>query len=298
MEAMTPVLSILISSHQRLPLLRRTLWGIANRPPSVPFEVVLVDDGSTDDVLGELKSHSSRFQWTFVRFDSKEFEAKTGLKKVHNNPSATNNLAFRHARGNLLAQQGNEVISVADCYDRLIFDAPIKLAEHKGDRPYWLAVSTTYDVPKQHLAELDEYGTNVTPEWTRRLYQWPLQSQWYRSDVTNYVSLAPRALWEKLGGYDERYYAGIAAEDSDFVRRARTLDGFQMVISEAVSLHQNHNGRTTYQNQDQRIITNQKWDEGCAINRATYDSWDGTCHNRQKWPIGSFGVAEVVKNWS
>lgn len=281
--------SIVISSYNRLPLFRRTLWAIANRPPSVPFEVVVCDDGSTEDVLGELRLYSSVFPWKLVRFDGSTFEKATGLKKFLNNPSVTNNIAYQHAEGNLIFQVGNEVIAWDQVFDDLIADSP------EGDQP-WLVMSTTYDIPQQYLDLLDPYGSNLTAGIVGECVRWPLQSVSYRSDVTNYISLAPRALWETLAGYDERYYGGIAAEDSDFVRRARTLPGFTQVISEAVSLHQFHGGRTKYYLPKPKVISKARWEEGCAINRAVYDAWNGSTHNPQKWPWGKIGVKEVIAN--
>lgn len=301
---MKPTASIVISSHNRLGLFRRTLWAIAHRGPKVPFEVVVVDDGSTEDVLGELKLYSARFPWKFVRFDAAAFEAATGLTKFLNNPCVTNNIGFKHAAGDVIFQQGNEVIPWADCYDRLLRDVPREVRVLDGSPPaaatlpldHYLVVSTTYDVPRQHLERMDRYGANLTQHAVDQLVRWPLQSREYRSDVTNYVSLAPRATWEALGGYDERYYGGISAEDSDFVRRARLLPGFQMAVSDGVSLHQYHGGRTTYYTQDQRLIDNAKWEEGVAINHAIYHAWDGTHRNPQKWSYGTIGVGEIVTN--
>jgi glycosyltransferase involved in cell wall biosynthesis len=282
---MKPKASIIISSYNRLALLRRTLWAIATRPPSVPFEVVVVDDGSTEDILGELRRFASRFAWTFVRFDAAAFEAKTGLKKFLNNPCVTNNIAFRHARGDLIYQQGNEVIAWGRCYD--------ELATAARGLGVDLVFSTTYDVPGHELNKLDEYGTNLTQAQVDRCARWPLQSAFYPSDVTNYVSLATRRLWEFLGGYDERYYGGISAEDSDFVRRARAL-GARTAVNPAVSLHQYHGGKTCYYDPPPSTITPARWKEGVDINHAIYHAWDGGAFNPQKWPWGEYGAGEVI----
>ncbi len=286
---MTIAASIVISSFNRISLLRRTLWGIANRGLSVPYEVILVDDGSTDDILGELKLYSSCFPWKFIRFDRGLFEAETSLKKFLNNPCVTNNIGFKHAEGDFIYQQGNEVIPCEGCYDLLLADLP------QGE--FSMAFSTTYDVPPVLLDKLDCYGSNLSEDLVRATYEWPLQSIHYRSDVTNYISLATRSVWEALQGYDERYYGGIAAEDSDFVRRSRCLPGFESAISnDAVSLHQSHKGKTRYYNPPPSLITQSRWAEGCAINRAIYDRWDETAKNHQKWPWGILGVGEIITN--
>lgn len=238
-------------------------------------------------MLGELKLYSSAFPWKFIRFDRAAFEKATGLKKFLNNPCVTNNIGFRHSSGDFIFQQGNEVIPWVECYDWLL--ATPRPAEHR------MVMSTTYDVPKQYLDLLDGYGTNLTQPIIDECQRWPLQSRAYRSDVTNYISVATRKTWEALRGYDERYYGGISAEDSDFVRRARCLPGFaQEVSSEAVSLHQYHGGKTTYYDPPPSLISRERWQEGVAINHAIFHNWDGTARNPMKWGVGELGVGEII----
>lgn len=284
---MKPLFSILISTKNRLALWKRTLWAIARRPPLCPFEVVVADDGSTEDVLGELRTYSAVIPWKFVRVDTAEFTRKTGVVHYFNNPALTNNVAFRHCSGDLVCLQGNEVVVWDDCYERLRADIP------EGTRN-WMVFSTTHDVPGHLLATLDCQGTNLHERVVEATQEWPLQSEDYRSDVVNYCSLVPRTLWETLGGFDERYLAGISAEDSDFVRRARALHGFVSVVSPALSLHQSHGGRTRYYWPKPSVIERDRFEHGCQVNRRLYDSWDGSYHNRQPWPPGTHGVVEVV----
>jgi glycosyltransferase involved in cell wall biosynthesis len=289
---MTIQASIIISSYNRLALLRRTLWSIATNGPSVPYEVIIVDDGSNEDILGELKLYSARFRWKFIRFEAAVFEQHTGLKKFLNNPSVTNNIGFRNISesSRYIFQQGNEVIAYDAVYDRLIHDAP-------KDKENFLVMSTTYDVQQQYLDLLDQYGSNITPMMVAECGAWPLQSKYYQSLVTNYISLASRAVWEKLDGYNEQYYGGISSEDSDFVRRARQLPNVEVVFSEhGVSLHQYHKGKTMYYSPPPSVITNERWEEGCAINHAIYYDWDGSEKNPQKWPSGRIGTGEIIQN--
>lgn len=285
--------SILISTHNRLPLWKRTLWWLArNWPRDFSCEVVVVDDGSTEDVLGELRKYSSQFFWTFVRLDMVAFEKETGLGKFMNNPSLSFNVAARHARGAWLYQNGNEVISWDNVYDRLMQECP--------KEEFSLTFSTTLDVPPEVLLNLNEYGTNLTPQMVEYCQRWPLANPLFHTDVTNYVSLCSRSLYHKLGGYDERYLGGIGKEDSDFVRRCRAIpgwaDGRNMCRSHALSLHQSHGGRTLYYRQTAATASDEKWREGERRSKAVWDSWDGSFENRQPWPWGELGVADVVSN--
>lgn len=286
-----PKVSILISSHNRLGLFRRTLWSIASRPPSVPFEVVVADDGSDEDILALLREEfPAAFPWRFVPVSVPEFEAATGLKRFFNNPSLTNNVAFKASLGEWVFLMGNEMIAWGKAFDQLLERAP------QGED--WLLFSTTYDLPQRWLDRLDAYGSNLTEHMVRQCQTTPLHTRYYPTDVTNYLSLCPRSVWERLGGYDERYLAGISADDSDFVRRARAMGVKTQIVDEAVTLHQFHKGKTIYYDPPPEVITEERWQEGSRINHAVYRAWDGTHHNRQPWPWGTFGVGRSVDNFS
>ncbi len=288
---MKPTVSILISSHNRSGLFRRCLWSIAYRPPTVPFEVVVADDGSDEDILGLLKEFSPCFPWKFIRVNVAEFEQATGVKRFFNNPSLTNNIAFRQSSGDFVYLMGNEIIAYGNAFTRMLEEIQAPTMANKSS----LVFSTTYDLQQQWLDRLDTYGSNLTPFLLEQASRTPLQSSTYPSDVTNYLSLCPRSLWQAIGGYDERYLGGISSDDSDFVRRARAL-GAKTSISEAVTLHQYHQGKTCYYDPPASVITAARWKEGVDHNHAIYHAWDGQAINPQPWPWGTFGIVDIVDN--
>lgn len=248
----------------------------------------MADDGSDQDAFGVLREFSSCFPWKFIKVDVSKFEQATGVTRFFNCPSLTNNIAFKHSVGDLVFLMGNEIIAVGDVFDKM-------LAAADYDREDWLIFSTTYDLEQRWLDQLDNYGSNLTPRIIHEASATPLQSNEYRSDVTNYLSLCHRSLWEQIGGYDERYVGGISSDDSDFVRRARK-NCCKTSINEAVSLHQYHQGKSRYYDPPASVITQARWDDGVEKNHSIYHSWNGEAANPQSFPWGYYGVAEVLSN--
>lgn len=276
-------LSILISSHNRLQYLRRTLYTINEFPPNCPFEVVLADDGSTDDIVGELSKYD--FDWTFVQVDNNEFEKKTGIKHYFNNPSLTNNVAFKHSRYRNVCLLGNDIMVMPNCLQTL---------NQRVNVSNVIMFPTTYDLGEDITKMLNEYGSNLTNEMIGQCLRYPLQHFYYNhSDVTNYGSVCSRELWEIIGGYDERYVGGIACDDSDFIRRAKAFGASTQIHKDAFTLHQWHGGNTQYYTN----IDKDFWEQGLKNSRPIYAAWDGkTYYNPQGFPWGTFGVTGVITN--
>lgn len=289
-----PQLSILISSFKRIEYLRRTLYGIATNSPSIPYEVVLADETSDETplIVEELHKYDAVFPWTLVACSQEKFEKDGGPKKFFNNPSWTNNVAFKHSKGDLLVLQGNEVIPWKNCYNQIIEEYHSSLDE--GNIP--MILTTTYDVPNEIQSASGPLSANLTQNMVNYCKNWPLQTNTLQTLVTNYISLTSRWVWETLNGYDETYVEGIACDDSDFTRRFRVLVDHELKWSDAISLHCNHGSKSMYQEPKANVIASERWDTGLAINRKHYHAWDGTYKNPQTWPIGTYGVTDLICN--
>ena len=100
---MMPLVSVVIPTHERVECLRRALEGWeAQRPTEPPFEVVVVDDGSSDgtaDVLAGWRSR--RFA---LRFD----------RQPQRGPAAARNRALGLARGDLVLFTGDDIEPMPD----------------------------------------------------------------------------------------------------------------------------------------------------------------------------------------
>lgn len=268
------MISILISSHNRIRLLENALLALQNNPPDGDFEVVIADEGSTEPILDMLRQF--KFPITFVEVDMDEFTANTGIEKYHNNPALTNNIAFAHCEGDLIFLQGNDIVAVDDAYNKMLSAAA------ELNTKYWMMYCTTYNGPEE-----SQHDINAVLEYVR-LKQAVLQSKNKQGDITNYLSLCPRSLWEELNGYDERYVGGQACEDSDFARRARKLAGPHHYC-DAETIHQFHGSVTNEIGHNSRLY------EGLLRNRKLFNNWHGGIQTGQYWKPAEYGVGRVVK---
>lgn len=275
-------LSILIGSYNRLELFRRTLYAVSVRPPSIPFELIVVDDGSTEDIVGELRKY--QYSWKFISLDMGRFYAQTGYTKYYNSPCVSYQIGYQHAEGDLIGQMGNEIIPIDQCFDWLISDLP--------KVEYAWSVSKTYDLRGGALKRLDKYGSNVDYFTLSQSLPYVLSNE---NNVPNYLSIFTRPVWEITKGYDWRYLAGVGAEDSDFIRRCFAIPGFKYCRSQAVGLHQFHGGASHLGPSIPLGVDKDWFLKGVAINRKLYESWDGKVELAVNWPLGDF-VKQIISS--
>jgi glycosyltransferase involved in cell wall biosynthesis len=86
-------LSVVIPTYNRLPILRQCLEALERQqlePPIERYEVVLVDDGSTDDTVHWLDTHATAFP--HVRL----------IRQDHGGPAEGRNRGVEHAHGDVI----------------------------------------------------------------------------------------------------------------------------------------------------------------------------------------------------
>jgi GT2 family glycosyltransferase len=93
-----PRVSVIVPTHNRRETLRRALEAYERQTGSVPFEVIVVDDGSTDGTSDWLKGQSAR------RF------ALVACRQEKTGPAAARNRAIALARGEWLLLAGDDTL--------------------------------------------------------------------------------------------------------------------------------------------------------------------------------------------
>jgi glycosyltransferase involved in cell wall biosynthesis len=114
--------SIVIPTRNHSPLLDRTLESIRSQAPSFEYELIIVDDGSTDDT----QHTCGRYGATYFRLENDH----------HRNPCFARNVGYRAARGRVIISQSDEVIHVtSNSIERLV----------QGLREGEFLIATVYD---------------------------------------------------------------------------------------------------------------------------------------------------------
>jgi len=93
--------SVVIPTFNRSPILKRCLEALSGQSLDADVEVLVVDDGSTDETERTATSFDSRLP---VRY----------LRQAHAGPAAARNLGVREARGELIVIINDDTIAAAD----------------------------------------------------------------------------------------------------------------------------------------------------------------------------------------
>jgi GT2 family glycosyltransferase len=194
--------SVVVPTRDRRVLIERTLWALAAQRGAPPFDVVVVDDASTDGTSEVLAALVERmpFKLTVVH------------QRAHSGPGAARNRGWQTAGGEHICFTDDDCQPTADWLARLTaaLDAGADIAQGStvpapADRDRWGPFSHTVEV----TAESGFYET---------------------------CNIAYRRPWlEALGGFDPGY--GYYCEDTDLAWRALEGGAQTRFVPQAVVHH-------------------------------------------------------------
>lgn len=233
-----PLVSILILVLDQLDHTQRCLESIAACTPQ-PHEIVLVDNGSTDETLAWL-----------TEFTARQAHVKLVRNAKNLGFAAGNNQALALARGDFVVLLNNDTLVtqgwLAEMLDVCTRHPRTGIVGPRSNRV--VGPQVVEDPGYRTPAELPMFAR----DWTRRHAG---QSRPI-ARVIGFCLLARRALIDRIGGLDDRFGTGNF-EDDDFCIRAR-LAGFEARIADGSFVH--HIGSQTFQgagiNYRQAMLTN------------------------------------------
>lgn len=91
-----PYISIVMATFNKAAILDRTLTSIRANKTDIPYNIVVVDDGSSDNTFDICKKHSCTYVW----IDAPHYR----------NPAVPRNIGCRLAEGELLIMQSDDVL--------------------------------------------------------------------------------------------------------------------------------------------------------------------------------------------
>jgi GT2 family glycosyltransferase len=184
------------------------------------FEVVLVDNGSVDNAIDELKPDNYKFPIT--------------IKKLHKNMgfAVANNIGARLARGKYLALLNADAFPEPDWLEQLI-----RAAEKNPEFTFFASRQIQANAPELLDGTGDEY--HITGLAWRQNYNHPSNKYGLESGEV-FSACAAAALYSrddfiKVGGFDEDYFS--YHEDVDLSFRLRLVGGRCLYVPQAVVHH-------------------------------------------------------------
>jgi GT2 family glycosyltransferase/glycosyltransferase involved in cell wall biosynthesis len=221
-----PDVSILICVHGKLELTRRCLAAIAATAPTGRYEVVVVDNASPDGSGDALEALAADYPAPLKVVRSAENLGFVG----------GNNLAAQHATGTHLVLLNNDTEPQAGWLEALLAI---------GERPGTGVVGAKLVYPDGRLQEAGGIVFADASGWNYGRGGDPSDPRYSFVRKVDYCSgaciLVPRAVWDAVGGFDERY-APAYYEDTDlcFAVRERGLT----VVYQPAAVIVHHEGAT------------------------------------------------------
>ena len=218
-----PVASLIVLTCNQLEYTRQCLESIFEHT-STPFELIVVDNGSTDgtlDYLGELV-HARP-------------EVRIIANPVNLGYGAGNNQGMALAEGDYIGILNNDLIVTAGWLERMIAQA------NYSDRvgavgPRSNVVSGPQEMKNLIYADVEQMHVEAA-----HLARYRAGSGYTYPRIVGFCMLLNRAVIDAIGGFDERF--GLANfEDDDLCWRINTA-GFECRIAEDVFVH-HHGSRT------------------------------------------------------
>ena len=272
-------LSILIVSYNARDHLRRCLQSIRDHPPSIRYEVLVIDNESPD-----ASSEMVAEEFPEVRL------IRSGMNEGY---GIAINLGVRHSDGNLLMFLNPDMEVLAHSFDTLLdFLAQHPEAGVIGPRLVFSdgsSQSSVFRTPSvfRTILEVSRFHLLLPSKTRGRLLQGSyllkpdtMQADW----ICGACHLVPRHAWNRIGPLTEETFCGF--DDYDYCFRARQA-GFEVwVCAESVMIH---NTSTSIR---------KRWSSWEVESLATHNTYVVLSSHWPKWRVKMIAASELVVHLS
>ncbi|MDQ7822214.1 MAG: glycosyltransferase [Candidatus Eremiobacteraeota bacterium] len=236
--------SVVLCTYNRAHLLKRSLKCYA-RQTEKRFELIILDDGSSDDTEALVKSFSGQLKISYVKLDDK----KPGEWR---DAGAIVNRGIMKSRGEFVYIAHPEVMICFDCIEKANRTLRAHPDHYFNSRTYYLTFSMQEKIDSVDW-ENDFYAIrNIEGFYDNKE---PLYKEEYLGMVINPYSTPSfaetcdeweswifggmlRTKWKEFGGLNESDHWGTV--DFDFIQRRRLLNWVTNSPKDIFVIHQNH----------------------------------------------------------
>jgi GT2 family glycosyltransferase len=209
-------LSVVIPTFNRVSSLLPTLYSLGKQKLAEPWEVVLVDNNSTDGTMQRVRAEEFPFHIVM-------------LKEVQPGVAAARNAGARAASGEYVLFMDDDIVAEPDFLARHLHE----LESHRG---CWI-VGQVINRPEQERTSLGRLRRSVTPLLPPSAPAYPA------TGVTGQNLSMPRADFMRLGGFDQTF-TGASVEDLDLAIRAWDSGIEILMVPSIVCMHDDWAGWT------------------------------------------------------
>jgi len=220
--------SVIISLYNRRSFFERTLHTYSQQTmPKENFEIIVMDDCSTEDIEGLCESYSKKHN---IRFRYVSFDRNAGAIRAKTfTPALSNNIGLKLARGSVIVISGPETLQGAK---------NLELSYQKASEGYCL-YGNIYRSSQEFVDTLKTKWHNLSFDEIKEIpgaldNPAPLKGWWWY-----YIAIQKEHMLN-IHGVDERFMLGIAGEDDDLANRIMRWGVPLTRHPEVVGLHQEH----------------------------------------------------------
>jgi GT2 family glycosyltransferase len=224
--------SVVMAYYNRKNLLLKTLESIREHTEHDNFEIIIVDDASSEEERLEDIIGLFDFDIILHRILPKE--------KTHINSCIPYNKGFSLASGDIVIVQNPECFHSGDVISEA---SKMEEGQYLSYHCYSLSKDETELIQRTKF----ERGEKPPIVLNERAISFDGDSGYYvhkvfRPDAMHFCTAITRSDLDKLGGFDERFAQGYAFDDREFFDRVLRL-GLQVIHKEyPMVFHQNHYG--------------------------------------------------------
>jgi glycosyltransferase involved in cell wall biosynthesis len=213
----SPLVSVIVPAYNRAGIIGDTIENILGQTYK-NIELVVIDDGSTDDTVRILETYGSRIKWATQK---------------NAGPAAARNHGIRLSTGEIVAFQDSD-----DAWHPSKIERQVSLLERGGDEVVCCLCNCTVQLPGIVVRSFE--NAPVDPPINEGLWLNPAEVLATRFMLFNQAVAVRRRFLEKIGGFDESFRL---MEDMDLALKL-SLQGPWAFIRDPLATRQDKIART------------------------------------------------------